>query len=67
MIDVISTGAVLPLSASGHAVVFEQTPSGWGAHVPSLPGCVAAAATEAECERLIVEAVRLHLSASVAE
>ncbi|MGH7584242.1 MAG: type II toxin-antitoxin system HicB family antitoxin [Gemmatimonadales bacterium] len=42
-------------------VVIEQTATGFGAWAPELPGCVAAAATRAETESLIREAVDLHL------
>jgi predicted RNase H-like HicB family nuclease len=49
--------------ARRYLVVFEHTDgTGWSAWVPDLPGCVAAAATREECERLIREAIELHLS-----
>ncbi len=44
-----------------YAVVIEQGPTSFGAHVPDLPGCVAVAETREEVLRLIQEAVRLHL------
>lgn len=44
-----------------YAVLIERGPTGYGAYVPDLPGCVAAAATEAEARRLIREAIALHL------
>lgn len=44
-----------------YVVVYERTPSGWSAYVPDLPGCVAAGDTRAEVERLIREAVALHI------
>jgi predicted RNase H-like HicB family nuclease len=44
-----------------YAVVLERGPTSVGAWVPDLPGCVAAAETEAEALRLIHEAVDLHL------
>ena len=42
-------------------VVYEQTATGWSAFVPALSGVVAAGATRAEAERLIGEAIALHL------
>jgi predicted RNase H-like HicB family nuclease len=44
-----------------YAVVFEHGPHSWGAYVPDLPGCVAVGETRAEAERLIREAIELHL------
>lgn len=43
------------------AVVIERGPASYGAYVPDLPGCVAAAETEAEVRKLIREAVVFHL------
>ena len=44
-----------------YAVVIEKTGDGFGAHVPDLPGCVAAADTYEETEKLIREAIPFHL------
>lgn len=44
-----------------YAVVIEQTGNGFGAHVPDLPGCIAAGDTREETEQLIRDAVVLHL------
>ena len=44
-----------------YAVVIEQGPRSFGAHVPDLPGCVAFADTREEVLRLIQEAIQLHL------
>jgi predicted RNase H-like HicB family nuclease len=44
-----------------YAVVIEKTQTGFGAYVPDLPGCVAAAKTLAEAERLIREAIAFHI------
>ena len=44
-----------------YAAVLEQGPRNWSAYVPDLPGCVAAAATREETERLIQEAIEFHL------
>ena len=41
--------------------VLEQGPRNWSAYVPDLPGCVAAARTREETERLIQEAIKFHL------
>ncbi|NNC89724.1 MAG: type II toxin-antitoxin system HicB family antitoxin [Akkermansiaceae bacterium] len=43
------------------AVVIEKGPSSWGAYVPDLPGCVAAAGTRDEVFELIREAIEMHL------
>ena len=44
-----------------YVVLIERGPMGYGAYVPDLPGCVAAAATEDEVRGLIREAITLHL------
>jgi predicted RNase H-like HicB family nuclease len=44
-----------------YLVVIERGELGWGAHVPDLPGCVAAADSRDEVARLIREAIELHL------
>jgi predicted RNase H-like HicB family nuclease len=44
-----------------YLVIYEHTEDAWGAFVPDLPGCVAAGATREEVERLIGEAIPLHL------
>jgi predicted RNase H-like HicB family nuclease len=46
-----------------YAVIIEKGETSYGAYVPDLPGCVAVAATRGEVERLIGEAVPLHLEA----
>ena len=45
-----------------YAVLFEQTKTGYSAHIPDLPGCIAAGATLAETADLIRGAIRLHLA-----
>ena len=42
-------------------VVIEKGPTSYGAHVPDLPGCVAAAETREEVSTLIREAIRLYI------
>ncbi len=44
-----------------YAVVIERGDKNYGAYVPDLPGCIAVANTRAEVERLIAEAINLHL------
>ncbi|KAB2934158.1 MAG: type II toxin-antitoxin system HicB family antitoxin [Candidatus Contendobacter sp.] len=44
-----------------YMVVIEQGPSSFGAYVPDLPGCVAAAETKQEVLQLIQEAIEFHL------
>jgi predicted RNase H-like HicB family nuclease len=44
-----------------YTVLFEPTSTGYSAHVPDLPGCVAAAASLEETRELIKEAIEFHL------
>ncbi len=44
-----------------YAVIFEKSKTGYGAYVPDLPGCVAVGKTLKESQRLIREAIELHL------
>lgn len=44
-----------------YAVIVEQGATSFGAYVPDLPGCVAAAETRAEVLQLIQEAIEFHL------
>jgi predicted RNase H-like HicB family nuclease len=44
-----------------YAVVIEQGETGFGAYVPDLPGCVAAADTRDEVIRLIQDAIEFHI------
>lgn len=46
-----------------YAVIIEKSGNGYAAYVPDLPGCVAAAKTRAETERLIREAIQFHIEA----
>ncbi len=46
---------------STYTVFFEQTPTGYSAHVPDLPGCVAAGETSEETRQLIREAIEFHI------
>jgi predicted RNase H-like HicB family nuclease len=44
-----------------YAVVIAKGPSSFGASVPDLPGCIAVGVTLEEVERLIQEAIALHI------
>jgi predicted RNase H-like HicB family nuclease len=44
-----------------YLVVVEKGPVSWGAHVPDVPGCVAAGETREEVLDLIRDAIALHL------
>jgi predicted RNase H-like HicB family nuclease len=44
-----------------YAIVVENAGANFGAYVPDLPGCVATGASREEVERLIREAIELHL------
>jgi predicted RNase H-like HicB family nuclease len=44
-----------------YAIVVEKGGDSYGAYVPDLPGCVAAAETRAEVLKLIREAIKLHI------
>ncbi len=44
-----------------YMVILEHGDDGWGAHVPDLPGCVAAGETRDEILSLIREAIEFHL------
>jgi predicted RNase H-like HicB family nuclease len=44
-----------------YLVVIEKGPRSFGAHVPDLPGCVAAGKTKGEAVKLIKGAIALHI------
>ncbi len=44
-----------------YGIVIEKGESSYGAYVPDLPGCVAAAETHEEVEMLIREAIQFHI------
>jgi predicted RNase H-like HicB family nuclease len=46
---------------SKYTVFIGKTATGYSAHVPDLPGCVAAAATLEETRKLITEAIEFHI------
>ena len=46
---------------SRYAVLISPTRTGFSAHVPDLPGCIAAAGTLDETRRLMAEAIEMHI------
>ncbi|MEY4198680.1 MAG: hypothetical protein RLZZ265_420 [Verrucomicrobiota bacterium] len=44
-----------------YAIVIEEGDDRYGAYVPDLPGCVAAATTREEVVKLIHEAIEAHI------
>jgi predicted RNase H-like HicB family nuclease len=44
-----------------YMVIIEKGSTSFGAYVPDLPGCIAAAETEEEVMHLIREAIEFHL------
>ena len=44
-----------------YLVIIEKGRHSWGAHVPDLPGCIAAAKTRAQVVKLIKEAIQFHI------
>jgi predicted RNase H-like HicB family nuclease len=43
------------------AIVIEKAANNYGGYVPDLPGCVATGSTIKETERLLQEAIQLHI------
>lgn len=44
-----------------YAVIYERTPTGWGAYCPDLPGLGVVAASHEEAESLIRDGVHIHI------
>ena len=44
-----------------YAVIYEKTRTGYSAHVPDLPGCIATGATLATTQKRMREAIEMHL------
>lgn len=44
-----------------YLIILEETPSGYSAYSPDVPGCVAAAATRSEVEREMRGAIEFRL------
>ncbi|GAC1415690.1 MAG: hypothetical protein NVSMB62_03950 [Acidobacteriaceae bacterium] len=49
-----------------YAVIFEQTPTGWSADAPDLPGLGVAGSTFEATEQLIREGILFHIEGSPA-
>ena len=47
--------------AMRYTAIHAKTKTGYSAHAPDLPGCVAAGSTLTETKRLMAEAVALHI------
>jgi predicted RNase H-like HicB family nuclease len=47
---------------SEYLVVFEQTPTGYSAYVPDLPGCITTGPTLPDTRKSMQEAIRGHLA-----
>ncbi len=45
-----------------YAIVVERAERNYAAYVPDLPGCVATGATVEEAERLLREAIEVHIA-----
>lgn len=48
---------------SRYPILIASTRTGFSAHVPDLPGCVAAGRTLGETKRLMAKAIEMHLAA----
>jgi predicted RNase H-like HicB family nuclease len=44
-----------------YLIIVEETPSGYSAYSPDVPGCVAAASTRPEIEREMHDAIEFHI------
>jgi predicted RNase H-like HicB family nuclease len=44
-----------------YAIVIEKAAANYGGYVPDLPGCVATGATVEETEKMLREAIELHI------
>ena len=45
-----------------YVVIYEKTATGYSAHIPDLPGCIAAGDTIEETEYLMQGALAMHLA-----
>jgi len=50
---------------SRYVALIEKTDTGYSAHVPDLPGCIAAAGSYAETVSLIHEAIEFHIEGMI--
>lgn len=46
-----------------YLIIYEQEEGDWGAYSPDLPGCIACGKTKAEVEKLMREAIPMHIEA----
>ena len=44
-----------------YTVIYEKGPTSWGAYVPDFPGVISVGDSRQEVERLIQEAIELHI------
>ena len=44
-----------------YAVIYAKTATGYSAHVPNLPGCIATGQTLEQTEKRMREAIEMHL------
>jgi predicted RNase H-like HicB family nuclease len=44
-----------------YLIIVEETPSGYSAYSPDVPGCVAAAPTRSEVKREMHDAIEFHI------
>ena len=49
------------MESKAYQIEYEQEGDSWWAYIPELPGCVAVGKSKAEVEKLIQEALDLHL------
>ena len=47
---------------SRRPILIAPTRTGFSAHVPDLPGCIAAGRTLSETKRLMAQAVKMHIA-----
>jgi predicted RNase H-like HicB family nuclease len=50
------------MNAMRYAIVIDKTDNNYGAWAPDLPGCVAVGDTVEEVQRLMQEAIEMHLA-----
>ena len=50
-----------------YLVIIEKSQTGFSAHVPDLPGCIATGDTKENTEKNIYEAIQIHIEGLMAE
>ena len=53
------------MKPSEYLIIYERTATGWSAYAPDLPGCVAAGRTRRQTERLMSDAIVMHVEAMI--